>query len=344
MIVRAAPLRGLQRTAALGQGGIFMKEGKNMPTGQEQAKKLIDNMELAVFGKTSQICLVTAALLARGHVLLEDVPGVGKTTLALALAKSVDLSFGRIQFTPDTLPGDITGYATIDMRTGDLRYTQGPVMNNIVLADEINRTSPKTQASLLEVMEEGQVSAEGRTMQVPRPFMVIATENPIDFTGTYNLPEAQLDRFLMRISLGYPEAREEEEMLRSRLEGSGTAKLQPVLTGEELLQMQEEVSRIDVSEAIRSYVVRIAAATRGTRNLTLGASPRASLALASAARAWAYLEGRDYVIPEDVQAVAPAVLTHRLVLSLDASLRKVTVEEVLRECLQSVPVPPVFRK
>lgn len=307
----------------------------------EKGNALIEQLERVIYGKREQIRLALTTLLAGGNLLIEDVPGVGKTTLALALARSIDLTFGRIQFTPDTLPGDITGYTTIDMRTGEMRFNVGPVMNHIVLADEINRTSPKTQASLLEVMEERQVTAEGRTMPLPTPFMVIATENPIDFTGTYNLPEAQLDRFLMRISMGYPKPEEEMEMIRTRLEGSSGAELKPVLSREDLLTMQEEVKQVDVSESIRDYIVGIVTATRESSRLTLGASPRASLALARAAQAWAYLQGRGYVNPEDVQAVAPSVLTHRLVVSLDASLRKATAADVLKECMIGVPVPPV---
>ena len=310
----------------------------------EKAAALIQQLEGVIYGKGEQIRLAVAALLAGGNLLIEDVPGVGKTTLALALAKSVNLSFGRIQFTPDTLPGDIVGYTTVDMRTGEMKFHTGPVMNNIILADEINRTSPKTQASLLEVMEERQITAEGRTIPVPEPFMVIATENPIDFTGTYNLPEAQLDRFLMRISMGYPKPEEEMEMLRTRLSGENGKKLSPIVTQEEILTMQKEVSEVTVSDAIRSYIVEIVTATRQSDRLTLGASPRASLALARAAQAWAYLQGRIYVNPEDVQKVVYAVLTHRLVVSLDASLRKATAEDILKECMELVPVPPVTGK
>ena len=302
--------------------------------------ELIGQLEKVIYGKEQQIRLAVAALLAGGHLLIEDVPGVGKTTLALALARSVDLSFGRIQFTPDTLPGDITGYTTIDMRTGEMRFHEGPVMNHIVLADEINRTSPKTQASLLEVMEERQVTAEGRTMPVPDPFMVIATENPVEFAGTYHLPEAQLDRFLMRLSMGYPTPDEEAEMLRSRLAGEWSEGVSPVVTREELLVMQRETAKIIVSAPIREYIIAIVTATRESSRLTLGASPRASLALARAAQGWAYLQGRTYVNPEDVQTVAPAVLTHRLVVSLEASLHKTTAADILKDCMAQVNVPP----
>lgn len=302
--------------------------------------ELIGQLEKVIYGKWQQIRLAVATLIAGGHLLIEDVPGVGKTTLALALARSVDLSFGRIQFTPDTLPGDITGYTTIDMRTGEMRFHEGPVMNHIVLADEINRTSPKTQASLLEVMEERQVTAEGRTMPVPDPFMVIATENPVEFAGTYHLPEAQLDRFLMRLSMGYPTPDEEAEMLRSRLAGEWSEGVSTMVTREELLAMQRETAKIIVSAPIREYIIAIVTATRESSRLTLGASPRASLALARAAQGWAYLQGRTYVNPEDVQTVAPAVLTHRLVVSLEASLHKTTASDILKECMAQVNVPP----
>ena len=308
----------------------------------EKISALLGQMERVIYGKERQCRFAVAALLAGGHLLVEDVPGVGKTTLALTLARSLDLSFGRIQFTPDTLPGDVTGYATADLRTGELHFHAGPVMNHIVLADEINRTSPKTQASLLEVMEERQVTAEGRTLPVPEPFMVIATENPIEFAGTYHLPEAQLDRFLMRISMGYPAQKEELAMLSARLAGRGVAELSPVLSREELLAAQRETANVTVNEAIGKYIVGIADETRRSHSLTLGASPRAVLALARASQAWAYLDGRAYVVPEDVQEVAPAVLSHRLVVSLDASLRKITAGEILAECIRRMPVPPVF--
>lgn len=309
----------------------------------EKLKLLLAQLSSVIFGKERECRLTVCALLARGDLLIEDVPGVGKTTLAVALAKSLDLSFGRIQFTPDTLPGDVTGYSTVDLRTGELRFHEGPVMHNIVLADEINRTSPKTQASLLEVMAERQVTVEGKTIPLPRPFMVIATENPIEFAGTYHLPEAQLDRFLMRISLGYPGDADEMNMLRARLAGREETELKPVLTAPELLRLQETAEEVSVTEKILNYIVRIVAETRKNKNLTLGASPRASIALARCARAWALLEGRDFVTPQDVQAVAPSVLTHRLVLSLDAGMRSLTAAEVLQECISRVAAPPVFR-
>ena len=309
----------------------------------EKLKLLLAQLSSVIFGKERECRLTVCALLARGDLLIEDVPGVGKTTLAVALAKSLDLSFGRIQFTPDTLPGDVTGYSTVDLRTGELRFHEGPVMHNIVLADEINRTSPKTQASLLEVMAERQITVEGRTIPLPRPFMVIATENPIEFAGTYHLPEAQLDRFLMRISLGYPGDADEMNMLRARLAGREETELKPVLTAPELLRLQEAAEEVSVTEKILNYIVRIVAETRKNKNLTLGASPRASIALARCARAWALLEGRDFVTPQDVQAVAPSVLTHRLVLSLDAGMRSLTAAEVLQECISRVAAPPVFR-
>ena len=305
---------------------------------------LLAQLEQVVYGKEQQCRLALTALLAEGDLLVEDVPGVGKTTLALALARSLDLSFGRIQFTPDTLPGDVIGYSTIDLHSGELRFHEGPVMHNIVLADEINRTSPKTQASLLEVMAERQVTVEGRTLPLPRPFMVIATENPLEFAGTYRLPEAQLDRFLMRISMGYPEEADEVNMLRARLSGDRLAELQPVLNGQELLELQKEAASVHLTDEIGKFIVRLAAATRRSRSLTLGASPRAVIALGRCARAWAWLEGRDYVRPDDVLAVVPAVLTHRLVLSLEAGMRSATAASVLEDCVRTVAVPPVYSK
>lgn len=309
----------------------------------EKLKRLLEQLSSVIFGKELECRLAVCALLAGGDLLIEDVPGVGKTTLALALARCLDLSFGRIQFTPDTLPGDVTGYSTIDLRTGELQFHEGPVMHNIVLADEINRTSPKTQASLLEVMAERQVTAEGRTIPLPRPFMVIATENPIEFAGTYHLPEAQLDRFLMRISMGYPAEEDERNMLRARLAGEEHASLQAVLTGPEVLALQQAASEVCVSDKILHYIVRIVAETRKSKSLALGASPRATIALARSARAWALLEGRDFVTPQDVQAVISPVLTHRLVPSLDAGIRSISAAEILQDCVGKVAAPPVFR-
>ncbi len=309
----------------------------------EKLELLLGQLSSVIFGKERECRLTVCALLAGGDLLIEDVPGVGKTTLAVALAKSLELSFGRIQFTPDTLPGDVTGYSSVDLRTGEFRFHEGPVMHNIVLADEINRTSPKTQASLLEVMAERQVTVEGRSIPLPRPFMVIATENPIEFAGTYHLPEAQLDRFLMRISLGYPSDADELKMLRARLAGREQKDLKPVLTGPELLELQQKAAELSITDKVLNYIVRIVTETRRNKNLTLGASPRATIALARCARAWALLEGRDYVTPQDVQDVAPSVLTHRLVLSLDAGMRSVTAAEVLQECISRVAAPPVLR-
>ncbi len=309
----------------------------------EKLDRLLSQLSSVIIGKEEACRLTVCALLAGGDILVEDVPGVGKTTLALALAQSLDLRFGRIQFTPDTLPGDVTGYSTIDLRTGALQFHEGPVMHNIVLADEINRTSPKTQASLLEVMAERQVTAEGKTYPLPQPFMVIATENPIEFAGTYHLPEAQLDRFLMRISMGYPEEAEEVTMLRSNLEGTRKIRLEPILTGPEVLELQKTADKVFVADKVMTYIVRIAAETRKNRSLTLGASPRATIALARCARAWALLEGRDFVTPQDVQTVAPAVLTHRLVLSLEAGMKSITAADALRECISAVAAPPVLR-
>ena len=280
------------------------------------------------------------AVLCRGHVLIEDVPGVGKTTLASALARSLDCSFKRIQFTPDITPSDITGYSIVNFKTGELEYRPGMIMSQIVLADEINRTSPKTQSSLLEVMEEGQVSVDGTTYAMPEPFIVLATQNPVDFVGTYPLPEAQLDRFFMRVSIGYPTAEEETDILERFASGrKPMEELRPICTSSDILRLQQEVEGVHASREVRAYISAIAAASRRTAALQLGVSTRAAISLLRASQARALLEGRDYVAPEDVQRMAEPVLAHRLVLSAEARMRNMTAERVLAGVLQSVQVP-----
>ena len=271
--------------------------------------------------------------------MLEDVPGVGKTTLANALSKSIGCGFSRIQFTPDTLPGDVTGSSVYNMKTGAFEFIKGAVMSNIVLADEINRTSPKTQASLLEAMEERQVTVDSVTYQLEQPFMVIATQNPVDFLGTYNLPEAQLDRFMMKLSIGYPSASEERMMADNFLKGITKEKLFPVVSKEEVVQMQEEVKTVNVSAELNKYIVDMISLTRNNELLVLGASPRATLALIRASQAAAYVRNRDYVMPDDVQLTAPYVLSHRLALSTEAKLNKVTAKEVTEKIINKVKVP-----
>ena len=300
---------------------------------------LKQNIARVVVGKEDVVELLLTALLCEGHVLIEDVPGVGKTTLCGALARSLSCSFKRIQFTPDITPSDITGY-TVPSLTGEMQYRPGAIFSQIVLADEINRTSPKTQSALLEVMEEHQVTVDGVTYPLPRPFMVLATQNPVDFVGTYPLPEAQMDRFFMRISIGYPSVEDEMDILDRYCGAVNPVKtLTAVCSTEDILAMQQEVKTIYCAKELRAYVAALCAATRTTAYLSLGASTRAAIALLHAAQASALLCGRDYVIPEDVQRMAPSVLCHRFVLSADARMRGMTAEQVLSELLGSVRVP-----
>ena len=302
-------------------------------------RSLSDNIEKAIVGKRAAVEAVVIALLAGGNILLEDVPGVGKTTLAQALTRSVGCGFTRIQFTPDTLPSDITGVSVYNMHTGTFDYSPGLLMNNIILADEINRTSPKTQASLLEAMEERQVTVDGKTYPLPAPFMVIATQNPIDYLGTYNLPEAQLDRFLMKIAIGYPSAEDEKTMVQRHIKGNAVGGLGPVTDGAAILHMQEQVKDVTVDQDLIAYVVRITGDTRKTPSLTLGASPRATLALIRVSQAAAYFYGRDYVIPDDIIQMAPSVLAHRLILSSEARVNRMTPEKILENILSRIKVP-----
>ncbi len=301
---------------------------------------LKQNIRKALVGKDEAIELMLIALLCKGHVLIEDVPGVGKTTLASALSKSLQCSFKRIQFTPDITPSDVTGYTMMNIKTGEMDFVEGAVMSQIVLADEINRTSPKTQSSLLEVMEEGQVTVDGITHKLPKPFMVLATQNPVDFVGTYPLPEAQMDRFFLRINIGYPSIEEEMDVLE-RYSSSVTPMqtLSPVCSAEDILKMQEEVSAIYCSPEVRSYVAQIAAVTRAYPALTLGVSPRGAIALVRAAQACALLSGRDYIVPNDVKNMAVPVLSHRLILNPEARMKGNTQHQILLNILNQVQVP-----
>ena len=311
-----------------------------MQVTQRFAQLLTQNVGKVIVGKQDTIELMMIAVLCRGHVLIEDVPGVGKTTLASALARSLDCSFKRIQFTPDITPSDITGFTIANFKTGEMEYRPGMIMSQIVLADEINRTSPKTQSSLLEVMEEGQVSVDGVTYAVPKPFIVLATQNPVDFVGTYPLPEAQLDRFFMRVSIGYPSADEETEILDRYASGKKPiADLKPICTSGDILRLQQEVEGVYSAKEIRSYIAAIAAASRRTNALQLGVSTRAAISLLRAAQANALLDGRDYVSPEDVKRMAEPVLAHRLVLSPEARMRNMTAEKILAGVIGNVPVP-----
>lgn len=309
----------------------------------EEAGKLqgmIANMEKVIVGKRRTIELALITFLSEGHLLLEDVPGVGKTTLGKALAQTVLCSFARIQFTPDTLPGDVTGMTIYNMKEGEFHYTPGVVMNDILLADEINRTSPKTQASLLEAMEERQVTVDGKTYRLPELFMVIATQNPIEQLGTYQLPEAQLDRFMMKISMGYPKTAEEEMDIVSRvLDKEPLKQLTPVTNREEIAAVKAEIAKVHVHTDIMKYAVQIARETRTSRYLTLGASPRAAIALMRAAKSRAYLNGRTYVTPEDIKDLAEPVLLHRLILSPEAGLEGKKERDILAETMRTVKVP-----
>ena len=301
---------------------------------------LQQNISKAIVGKEEAIEYALIALLCRGHVLIEDVPGVGKTTLASALAKSLDCSFRRIQFTPDLMPSDVTGFTLVNFKTGEMEYKEGAVMSQIVLADEINRTSPKTQSALLEVMEEHQVTVDGVTHPLPQPFIVLATQNPGEFVGTYPLPEAQMDRFFLRIALGYPTIEQEMDVLE-RYSGAvkPMATIEPVCTAQDIIALQEMVHQVYCSPEVRMYVASIAAATRKEPALQLGASTRAAIALIHGAQACALLAGRDYIIPEDVQHMAQPVLAHRLVLSPEARMKGVSAQSIVQRVLQNVPVP-----
>jgi len=307
---------------------------------QKIVQMLKQNIGRVVVGRDEAIELMLCALICRGHVLIEDVPGVGKTTLASSLARSLDCSFKRIQFTPDITPSDITGFSIVNMKTGDLEYHPGLIMSQMVLADEINRTSPKTQSSLLEVMEEGQVTVDGVTYRMPSPFMVLATQNPVDFVGTYPLPEAQLDRFFMRISIGYPSCDEEVGILeRATANVRPIDELRPICAAQDIVYMQEQVASVYTSKEIKTYVALIAQASRKHSALQLGVSTRGAIYLLRAAQAYALMNGRDYVVPEDIQHMAAPVLAHRLVLSPEARMRNMTAERVLASVIGSVQVP-----
>lgn len=301
---------------------------------------LQQNISQAIVGKDEAIEQLLIALICRGHVLIEDVPGVGKTTLASALARSLQCSFRRIQFTPDVTPSDVTGYTMINMQTGASEYKEGAVMSQIILADEINRTSPKTQSALLEVMEEGQVTVDGVTHTLPRPFMVLATQNPVDFIGTYPLPEAQMDRFFLKITIGYPTQEEEMAVLERYVSAvTPMQTLQPVCRAEDVTVLQSQLDSVYCSRDARAYVTSITAATRNVPALQLGASPRASIALLRAAQAAAMLSGRDYVLPDDVRHMALPVLSHRLVLTPEARMKGIGTGHILYDILNRLPVP-----
>ena len=305
----------------------------------DTARRIVENVKKVIVGRDEVVELAVIALLCEGHVLIEDVPGIGKTTLAKTVARSLGCSFQRIQFTPDLLPSDVTGIYYFNQKQQDFEFRAGPVMAQVVLADEINRATPRTQAALLEAMQERQVTIDGNTMLLPRPFLVLATQNPIELEGTFPLPEAQIDRFLLKIKLGYPTEQEESDILIRFERTDPLVGLKPVVNPDELLQMQAAVRQMRVEDSVRMYIVRVARATREHPAVSLGVSPRGTMALYRTAQARAAMRGRDFVIPDDVKVLAPYVLTHRIIISSQTRLRGRTTEEVVMEVVDQVPVP-----
>ena len=307
------------------------------------ARRIIDNASLVIVGKTSVIELAVATLIAQGHMLVEDVPGVGKTMLAKSLATSIGCSFKRIQFTPDLLPSDVTGISVYNQQSGEFQFREGPLMSQVVLADEINRATPKTQSALLEAMEEQQITVDGVTHHLQPPFLVMATQNPIEYEGTFPLPEAQLDRFLMRISLGYPNLEEELAIIEGQEQSHPIDSLEAVANSQDIIGLQEAAKSVYVDRLVRQYIVSLTEATRNHREVSLGASPRASLGLFRTSRALALIRDRDYVIPDDIKMLAPGVIAHRIMLSPSARMRGIQSTDVVEDLLTNVPVPGATR-
>jgi MoxR-like ATPase len=306
---------------------------------QTLAERLVSNVENVIVGKHDSVTMTVTGLLCQGHILIEDVPGTGKTMLAKSLAKSIGCTFNRIQFTPDMLPSDVTGVSIFNQKTNEFEFRPGPIMAQIVLTDEINRATPKTQAALLEAMEERQLTVDGVTHMLPQPFLVLATQNPIEYEGTFPLPEAQMDRFLMRINIGYPSNSDEVRMLKSQQLVHPIVDLAQVIGVEELLAAQQAIKEVTVSPEIERYIVDLVDATRTHAEVYLGASPRGSLALYRTAQAWAAIEGRSYVLPDDIKRLAVPTLAHRLIVGSAARIREVDARDIVDELLEKLPVP-----
>ncbi len=309
-----------------------------MPPIQDFANCVINNVEQVIIGKRESIELLMVALLCEGHVLIEDVPGVGKTMLARSIAISLGGQFKRVQCTPDLLPNDVTGVSVFNQRTGEFEFRPGPIFVNLLLADEINRATPRTQAALLEAMQEQQVTVDGVTRPLPRPFLVLATQNPIEYEGTFPLPEAQLDRFLMRLSMGYPNAAQEKQLLPHLQREHPVTKLQQVTDEVKLLEFQKQVWEVHVDESLQDYIVALVTATRDHGEVALGASPRATLALFKTAQALAALRGRDHVIPDDIKHLAPFTLPHRLIIKPEAELRGSSAKTIVKDIIERTPL------
>ncbi|AIF42434.1 MoxR family ATPase [Virgibacillus sp. SK37] len=305
----------------------------------EKVGKIIDNINKVMSGKEEAAILSLVALLAEGHVLLEDVPGVGKTMLVKTIAKSLDCDFRRIQFTPDLLPSDVTGISIYNPKELEFEFRGGPILGNIILADEINRTSPKTQSSLLEGMEEKSVTVDGNTIPLKQPFFVMATQNPIEYEGTYPLPEAQLDRFILKLKMGYPSMAEELEMLQRTSKQHPLETIDAVMSRDELIKLQQEVKEIYIDTSIQQYIINLATASRNNPLIYLGVSPRGSISLMKAAKAFAYINDRDYVLPDDIKFLAPYVLSHRIILHSEARYDGVTNEEVIHSIIKNTHIP-----
>ena len=307
------------------------------------AQQILNQVRTVVVGKDSALLWVLAAILAKGHILLEDIPGVGKTTMALAFSKVLDLKYSRVQFTPDVLPSDVTGYSVLDQASGTMVYQPGAVLCNLFLADELNRATSRTQSALLEAMEEGQVTVDGVSHKLPQPFVVLATQNPTGAAGTQLLPDSQMDRFTIRLSLGYPSAKDEVAMVLNRQSGNPLNALEPLMTRENLVAMQDEVAKTYMNDAVVTYIVELINATRHHEDILRGASPRATLAVTAMAKAVAQLRGRDYVVPKDVDEVFAYTIAHRLILSPKAEAQGKTAEQVLGGIVSSVPAPKLRR-